>query len=181
MSQIILISGSPSENSSSDKVLDYIGSLLTEEGHLVEKINVTDIPAEDLMYGRFDSDSIKKVIKKIEQAQGIVVSAPVYKASYPGVLKALLDILPQDAFQHKTVFPIMLGGSPNHLLAIEYALKPVISILKGNSLNGVYILNDQVNKELDFPIIDEKISGRVSTQLLYFKEALNEKSISIYQ
>lgn len=180
MSQIILISGSPSENSSSDKVLDYIGSLLTDEGHLVEKINVTDIPAEDLMYGRFDSESIKKVTKKIEQAQGIVMSSPVYKASYPGVLKALLDVLPKDSFQHKTVFPVMLGGSPNHLLAIEYALKPLIAILKGNSINGVYILNDQVNKELKFPIIDEKISERINIQLAYFRDALNEKKISTF-
>lgn len=179
MSEIILISGSPSPDSSSDKVLEYVGSLLTDKGRLVEKIGVTDVPAEDLLYGRFDSESIKKVAKKIEQAQGIVISSPVYKASYPGVLKALLDILPQDGFRDKVVFPIMLGGSPNHLLAIEYALKPIIAVLKGNSTNGVYITDQQVNKELANPIIDKKIDDRIKIQLNKFEDALEEHKTSI--
>src|SRR5699024_11441012 len=78
-------------------------------------------------------------------------------SAYTGILKALLDLLPQDVFKSKVVLPIMLGGSYKHLLAIEYTLKPVISILKGNSLNGVYIVDNKVDKKLENPILDEQI------------------------
>ena len=60
-------------------------------------------------------------------------------------LKALLDILPQAALGGKVVLPIATGGSSAHLLAIEYALKPVLSILGATDLlQGVYV----VDKEL---------------------------------
>lgn len=181
MSRIVLISGSPSEDSRSAKVLDFIGTTLQHEGYDIEKIAVTDIPAEDLMYGRYDSDSIKRATETIQKASGIVIASPVYKAAYTGVLKSFLDILPQDILQHKVVLPIMTGGSPNHLLALTYALKPVISVLKGHSLNGVYIVDDKIDKESQTPIIDNAISERIDKQLNYFYEALQQKGISVYQ
>lgn len=179
MSQIVLISGSPSADSSSEKVLDFVGSIIQNQGHQVEKITVTDLPAEDLIYGRYDGEAIKEVAKKIEAADGIVIASPVYKSAYTGVLKALLDILPQDIFQSKVVFPIMVGGSYKHLLAIEYTLKPIISILKGNSLNGVYVVDNQVDKSLENPIIDQAIDDRIIKQLEDFEEALQEINVSI--
>lgn len=179
LSQIVLISGSPSAESSSDKVLDFMGSLIKKQGHQVEKITVTDLPAEDLVYGRYDGDAIKEVTKKVEKADGIVIASPVYKSAYTGVLKALLDILPQDVFQSKVVLPIMVGGSYKHLLAIEYTLKPIISILKGNSLNGIYIVDNQVDKKLENPIIDQQIDKRIIKQLEDFEEALQEIEVSI--
>ncbi len=179
MSQIVLISGSPSADSSSDIVLDFVGSLIKNQGHDVEKITVTDMPAEDLVYGRYDGEAIQAVTKKIEAADGIVIASPVYKAAYTGVLKALLDILPQDVFQSKVVLPIMVGGSYKHLLAIEYTLKPVIAILKGNSLNGVYIVDNQVDKNSKNPIINKDIDNRIIKQLEDFEEALQEIDVSL--
>ena len=179
MSQIVLISGSPSEESSSDKVLDYVGSLIEKQGNQIDKITVTDLPAEDLILGRYDGEAIQAVTKKIQSADGIVIASPVYKSAYTGILKALLDLLPQDVFKSKVVLPIMLGGSYKHLLAIEYTLKPVISILKGNSLNGVYIVDNKVDKKLENPILDEQIYDRIIKQIEDFEEALQESNISI--
>lgn len=179
MSNIVLISGSPSLDSSSDKVLDFVGSVIKNQGHQVEKITVTDVPAEDLIYGYYEGKAIQEVTKQIEKADGIVIASPVYKSAYTGVLKALLDILPQDVFENKVVFPIMLGGSYKHLLALEYTLKPLIAILKGNNLNGVYIVDNQVDKSLENPIIDPKIDGRIMKQLEDFEEALQERSVSL--
>lgn len=181
MRRIVLISGSPSEHSRSDKVLNYVDSILQHKGYSTEKILVSDIPAEDLMYGRYNSDPVKQATETIENANGVVIASPVYKAAYTGVLKAFLDILPQGVLQHKVVLPIMTGGSPNHLLALEYTLKPIIAILKGHSLNGVYIVDHQIDKELMHPIIDEKVNNRMEKQLKHFSESLQENSISIFQ
>ncbi len=64
----------------------------------------------------------------------VVVATPIYKAAYTGGLKALFDILPQSALRGKTVLPLATGGSPAHLLAIDYALKPVLSALGASDL-----------------------------------------------
>ena len=62
-------------------------------------------------------------------ADAIVVATPVYQAAYSGLLKVFLDLLPQFAFRGKAVLPIVTGGSPAHVLAVDYALRPVLANL----------------------------------------------------
>jgi FMN reductase len=81
----------------------------------------------------------------VAEAQAIVVATPVYKAAYSGVLKLLLDVLPQTAFKGKAVLPLATGGSPNHMLALDYALRPVLQSLSARHiLPGVYATDAQV-------------------------------------
>ena len=75
----------------------------------------------------------------------LVVATPVYKAAYSGVLKVFLDLLPQTALKGKTVLPLATGGSPHHMLALDYALRPVLQSLGAKSiLPGIYATDAQV-------------------------------------
>ncbi|PUB14020.1 NAD(P)H-dependent oxidoreductase [Paenisporosarcina sp. OV554] len=103
MSEIVILSGSPSEFSRTDLVLKYLGSLLKEEGFSVTHLSIRDVPMEDLFLGKFDSPAIGDISSLIHEAKGVIVGSPVYKAAYSGVLKALLDILPQDVLQDTLV------------------------------------------------------------------------------
>ncbi|WP_175400395.1 NAD(P)H-dependent oxidoreductase, partial [Streptomyces prasinopilosus] len=79
------------------------------------------------------------------RADGVVVGTPVYKASYSGVLKALLDLLPQYALAGKTVLPLATGGSIAHVLAIDYALRPVLSSMgAAHIVQGRFILDEDI-------------------------------------
>jgi FMN reductase len=81
----------------------------------------------------------------VAQADGLIVSTPVYKASFSGALKTLLDLLPERALAHKIVLPIATGGSIAHMLAVDYALKPVLSALKAQeTLQGIFADDSQV-------------------------------------
>src|SRR5699024_263184 len=122
MSDIVLLSGSPAVHSGSARLLDVSKSILDKKGYTTTKISITDMPLEDLFYGRSMSSTFTDFFKNVGRAKGIIISTPVYKASYPGVLKLLFDICPMDVFKRKTVLPIMTGGTPVHLLALEYAL-----------------------------------------------------------
>jgi len=56
-----------------------------------------------------------------------------------------LDVLPQDAFKGKTVLPLATGGSPNHMLAVDYALRPVLQSLgAAHILQGIFATDAQV-------------------------------------
>ncbi len=57
----------------------------------------------------------------------MLIAAPVYRASYPGVLKNLLDIAPVAALQSKPVGIVAMGGSPHHYLAVDVQLRAVLA------------------------------------------------------
>lgn len=181
MSEIVILSGSPSKSSRSELVLTYIGSLLRKQGYTVKHISVQDIPPEDLFYARFDSPEVQEVAASLQQAKGVIVGSPVYKAAYSGVLKALLDLLPQDVLQDTPVFPLMTGGSGSHLLAIEFTLKPLLATLKGQNIKGVYFLDKQIDKESPAqPIADSDCVERLGKQLDYFTELINRQKTAVY-
>ena len=171
MRKIVIISGSPLAPSRTDLVLRYVESLLQKKGFSVDYIAVPDLPPEDLVYARFNSPAIRNVIEQVGSADGIIIGSPVYKASYTGVLKALLDLLPENAFRDKPVLPFMVGGSIAHLLAIEFSLKPIIHNLKGVSTHGIYFEDTSIDKESSGnPIKETDCEFRLQTQL---QELLN--------
>ncbi|QDP39936.1 NADPH-dependent FMN reductase [Radiobacillus deserti] len=182
MSDIVVLSGSPSEQSRTDIVLRYLGHLLEKEKLSVSHISVRDIPQEVLFLGQHESPVIQDITALILQAKGVIIGSPVYKSAYSGVLKALIDLLPQDVLQDTPVLPLMTGGSAAHLLAIEYTLKPLLANLKGQNLKGVYLLDNQISKELlEQPIIDVEILERTRKQLYYFIQTVQKQRTAVFR
>lgn len=66
-------------------------------------------------------------VKAVVDASAVLIASPVYRASFPGVLKNLLDILPVEALRNKPVGIVAMGGSPHHYLAVDSHLRLVLS------------------------------------------------------
>lgn len=142
---VLLIAGSPSERSRSAALLNRVGQQLTRRGVQVESLLIRDLSPQALLLADFNHPSVVAATRQVESAQAIVVATPVYKAAYSGVLKVLLDLLPQTALKGKTVLPLATGGSPNHMLALDYALRPVLQSLAARQiLPGIYATDAQV-------------------------------------
>jgi FMN reductase len=70
------------------------------------------------------------------------VATPVYKASYSGLLKSWLDLMPQFGLTGKAVLPLATGGSAAHALALDYALRPVLTSMDARHVvNGFLVLD----------------------------------------
>lgn len=142
---VLLIAGSPSDRSRTAALLDAAGQRLETRGVLVDRLRVRDLSPQALLLADFGHPSISRAIGQVAQAQVIIVATPVYKAAYSGVLKVFLDLLPQEAFAGKTVLPLATGGSPNHMLALDYALRPVLQSLGARHiLSGIFATDSQV-------------------------------------
>ncbi len=167
MSNIVIISGSPSKPSRSLAISAYLEKRIKAEGLNASTISVRDLPAEDLLFANFNSPKIQEVLAQIEQAQAVIIVSPVYKASYPGVLKALLDFIPEKGFVDKVVLPVVTGGTAAHLLTLEYAIKPIASVLGSQEiLKGVYFVDSQIGYHEDqVTFIDAEIESRLQTSL----------------
>ncbi|HZG71485.1 MAG TPA: NADPH-dependent FMN reductase [Chondromyces sp.] len=173
MGNILILSGSPSQSSKSSAIGDWIGERLEKEGNQFRHIKIRNLPAEDLIYSKFDSPAIQQARSLVEAADAIVVVSPVYKASYTGILKAFFDLLPEKAFVGKPVLPIINGGTAAHLLSVEYAFKPLFSVLGAtNIIHGVFIDDSQVRySETELLFLSNEVEQRLRTNI----EALTNK------
>lgn len=131
---IVALAGSPSLKSRSGALLEHSRKWLERHGIEVRSYGVRDFDAKDLLHARFDSPQIKRLVSDIAAADGVLIGTPVYKASISGALKTLLDLLPERALEGKVVLPLATGGSLAHMLAVDYALKPVLSFLKAEEI-----------------------------------------------
>ncbi len=143
--KILGIQGSPSAVSRSGSLLALAQSRLQVVASSAGSIAVRELPAQALLHAQFDHPLIQLALPEVAQAQVLLVATPIYKAAYSGVLKSFLDLLPQDALRGKTVLPLATGGSIAHLLALDYALKPVLSALGARDiLDPVFATDAQI-------------------------------------
>src|SRR5437660_6379106 len=101
MASILALSGSPSSASRTAAVLEHVATWLHRHGHLVRTVAVRELPAEALLTGNTTDPDIAAVVDAVAGVDGLVIASPVYKAAYTGLLKALLDLLPQFALAEK--------------------------------------------------------------------------------
>lgn len=148
---VLLIAGSPSAPSRSAALLDAVHQRLALRAGLhVVRLNIRDLPAEALLLADWGHPAIVKALAQVAQADALVIATPVYKAAYSGMLKVFLDLLPQTALKHKTVLPLATGGSPHHMLALDYALRPVLQSLSARHiLPGVYATDVQIPRSAE--------------------------------
>jgi len=150
MATVLSVSGSPSASSRTNRLLRHLDQRLNAQGHQVIPLDVRTIPAEALLGADFKHPAIVAAAELFAQVDGVVVGTPVYKASYSGVLKALLDLLPQYALTGKTVLPLATGGSTAHVLAIDYALRPVLSSMgAAHVVQGWFTLDKDITVHED--------------------------------
>ena len=162
MTKAILINGGNSVTSRLTGVQQSIESLLEQQGISHETIQVHQLPAHDLITANYASEAIAEEIVKVGEADIVFFLTPIYKGSYTGILKTFIDLLPQKGLENKIVVPVAIGGSIAHLLALEYSLKPVLSILGATTISSpIYIVDKQVTKTDNGFTLDEAAQERI--------------------
>ncbi|MET9950511.1 NADPH-dependent FMN reductase [Streptomyces sp. NPDC006339] len=150
MATVLSVSGSPSATSRTARLLRHLDRRLTAEGHEVIPLDVRTLPPEALLGADVRHPAITEATALFARADGVVIGTPVYKAAYSGLLKSLLDLLPQYALAGKTVLPLATGGSTAHVLAIDYALRPVLS-----SMGAAHIVQGWFTLDKDLTVGDD--------------------------
>ncbi|MFF9869477.1 NADPH-dependent FMN reductase [Streptomyces sp. NPDC013953] len=147
MSSVVALSGSPSADSRTARAADYVLHRLAAGGQAVQHIAVRGLPAPELLTGSAAHPQVRLALEAVARADGVVVATPVYKASYSGLLKVFLDLLPQSGLAGKAVLPLVTGGSLAHMLAMDYALRPVLSALGARHVvPGAFLLDSAIER-----------------------------------
>jgi NAD(P)H-dependent FMN reductase len=64
-------------------------------------------------------------VDRIAGAAAVWIAAPVYRASFPGVLKDLVDIAPVGGTPGKAGRHVAIGGSTHHYFSVDTQLRRV--------------------------------------------------------
>jgi FMN reductase len=142
---ILSICGSPGAHSRSTWLAAQARTRLASGRGSVRDIALRDLAPQALLSGDVAAPPLRDAVAAVLEADAVIVATPIYKTAYSGLLKVFLDLLPPDTLRRKVILPLATGGSPAHLLALEYALKPVLAALGARHIvDGVYATDLQL-------------------------------------
>lgn len=181
MPSALVITGSPSATSRTARLAGLVLERLAARGFRTTLLDLRALPAEDLLAARTTAPPVSDAIELVAGAGGIVVATPIYKAAYSGLLKAFLDVLPQFGLREKVVLPLATGGSMAHVLAIDYALRPVLcSMDPKHVVQGLFILDTHVLVKSDgSAALEPDASHKLDTVLDAFAAALDRPGAAV--
>lgn len=139
---VVGMTGSPSTTSKTARLCRHILSLLEERGCRTHLIELSTIDPAALLRGNMSDPGLRSYIGKVEECDGLLITTPIFKASFSGLLKASLDILPQFGLAGKVVMPIGVGGSVAHALALDYGLRPVLQSMAARHVVQSYLVQE---------------------------------------
>jgi FMN reductase len=103
-------------------------------------LDLASVDANALLFRACDP-SLDQAIAAVEAADRVLLATPVYRATYSGLLKLLLDHLPQEGLAGKAVILAATGISPAHFLSVDTGLRVVVASLSGWSVpTAVYAI-----------------------------------------
>lgn len=140
--RIVGISGNPGLPSRTRVLTETLVASLVEatlgEGHVIDLSELGTVFGS-AAYRRLLPLPAEAVLRRIEEADVLVVASPVYRGSYAGLFKHVFDLLGQDALAGKPVVLAATGGSERHALVIEHQLRPLFGFFRAQTVpTGVY-------------------------------------------
>jgi len=181
MPLIAVVSGSPAPGSRSLALAEHVGADLRARAFAVESVDVRDLPPAGLLGGCHDAPAIRSALHLLARADGIVLITPVYKAAYSGALKAFLDLLPQSGLAGKVILPIAIGGTLAHLLAIDYALRPVLASMGcPHVVGGLFLLDTWLPRTATGAVLLERedVRDRLTSGIEQMAMGLRHEALS---
>src|SRR5260370_14064220 len=73
------------------------------------------------------NDDTAAIIESVRGADGVIFASPVYRGSFTGVLKNLLDHLPIESLAGKPVGIVAMGATQHHYLGVDWHLRDVLA------------------------------------------------------
>jgi FMN reductase len=146
--RIVVVCGNPKPGS---RTLHTAGALAgriaaTLPGSSVDEIDLATVSGE-ILGG--PSPAVRAHLDTIQDAAVVIVATPVYKASFTGLLKAFLDLLPGGALRGAVAVPVTVSASAAHRLVADTQLRPVLIELGASTPTRAFAVDEAQLARLD--------------------------------
>jgi len=146
---LAVVVGNPKPRSRTLAVADAVATAAARAAALDPDVERVTIDLADYGTELFDwsSTRVGAIVDALAASRLAVVASPTFKASYTGLLKAFLDWFGQTGLSGVTVIPVMVGAAPQHALAVEVHLRPVlVEIGASVPTRGLYVTEDTLDQ-----------------------------------
>lgn len=138
MSGVAVVVGNPRPASRTLAAATYVARELAGEPDVVVDLGSVGPALLD-----WSDPGVADLVRRVGEADLVVVASPTYKATYTGLLKLFLDRFSTTGLSGVAV-PLMLGAGPAHALAPELSLRPLLSEIGAIvPVRGLYVLDAQ--------------------------------------
>jgi FMN reductase len=169
MTRIAVVTGNPKPASRTHSVALAVADALAKELPGSETNPVVDLAGLAPRLFDWSDEELTTLTAQVAAADIAVFASPTYKAAYTGMLKAFLDRYGNNGLAGVTAVPVMTGGWPGHLLAVEVHLRPVLVELGATvPSRGLYVTEPQLTdldkavatwSESAIPLIKASVRG----------------------
>ena len=172
MPTIVGLAGSPSVSSRTRLIvqaaIDRVGAAAGAQSKLVDLGGL--VPDLGIRSRAEASPRVEEALRLIESADLLIVGSPVYKGSYAGLLKHLIDLINYPALLGTPVGLLAMGGSERHALVVEYQLRPLFAFFGAKTLaTAVFIPEKSIHNGW---VEDTACGARLDQMLAEAVEAL---------
>jgi FMN reductase len=129
-----------------EAVAGSLGRLAGECGRSVEAhvVELAELAGELFT---FPSEAADAAVGLVTSSDLIVVASPTYKATYTGLLKTFFDRFGSNALAGVVAVPLMLGGAPIHMLAVDVHLHPLLLEIGASCpTRGLFVLESELEQ-----------------------------------
>ncbi len=166
--RVVVVNGSPSQPSKTmglvDVVFDTLAAIVPADSSQIDVYRLG--PGFTGATGRDDvTPDVEAALRLAEQADLLIAATPVFRASYPGLFKHFFDLVDQYALANKLVLLAATGGSEQHALVLEHALRPLFAFFQALTVpvaifasaadfDGTLLLNPRVYGRIEMSLRD---------------------------
>ncbi len=140
--KLIFVAGSPAPSSRSSRLLDAVANHLQGAEIQTRRYSLNDFDPRSLLYSETTAPAIQSFIEDVKTSDGIVVATPVYKATFSGALKLILDLIPPDALARKVALTIATARQPSHLDRADAGLVSIFAFFRVRTRVTPLLLTD---------------------------------------
>ena len=145
--EIVFVAGSPSATSRSSYVAGIVAAHAKGAGFTARSFSVHDFDAAELLLGRVEAPALKAFIDAVRGAAAIVLLTPVYKATYSGALKSLVDVIPPDALPLHPALGIATTKLAAHAPEVDRAYRALFAFFRAETIDPLVVLDEELRLE----------------------------------
>jgi len=181
---LTVVSAGLSSPSSTRLLADRLAQAVVQQSMSGQEVVVVSIELRELAHAITDNlltgfppDRLREALDAVRNADALIAVTPIFSASYSGLFKSFVDVLDRDALTDKPALIAATGGSARHSLALEYAVRPLMSYLRARTVpTAVFAATDDFGSDDAGSSLSSRIAG-AAAELLSAMDSYRPKSL----
>lgn len=146
--KITVLIGNPSPGGRTTELGTTVATALCHLLDIAPDFEVIELAEHTDGLFTWGAENLKGVVETVANSDFLIVASPTYKASYTGLLKAFLDKYDAGGLKRAVAIPVFTGGSPDHSLAPNHTLRPLLVELGASTPTAsLYLVTSQFDRK----------------------------------